>query len=437
MRVAFSVTRLTRGTVRGVGQGIGRPRIPVYASVVAVLLALGLGAALGRHTAPVSIAGEPPHVQQDFSLFWQVWNLAEQHFVNAQALNTEQMVEGAINGMLAALNDPGHTRFLTAAQAKQEQQLLNGQFVGIGVEIAFQKNRPVIIAPIHGSPAERAGLKAGDVIVTVDGTDTAGMTPTELSTKIQGPAGTPVTLGVLAKGAQQLTIVTIMRAAVNVPAVLSHAFSINGHALADIQIAQFATHANSQLRSTLLALQKQGLAGAVIDLRNDPGGYRDEAITVASEFLTHGNVLLEQNRAGQRTAFPVKPGAVAPTLPIVVLINAGTASSAEIFAGAIQDQQRGVLVGETTFGTGTVLQQFPLQGGAALLLGVDEWLTPDGHLIWHHGIIPNVTVPLAASVPLLTPDRESSLTPDQLLHNPDLQFARALQELLTRLAPAG
>jgi carboxyl-terminal processing protease len=418
--------RVRMATVRNVAR---RLRLPVLTLLVALLL-FGAGFYAGRRSAAPSEAGQPPAVQQDFTLFWQVWDLVEQKFVNTSALNTQQMVDGAIRGMLTSLNDPGHTRFLTSEEAQQEQHTLSGQFVGIGIEIAFQNNRPVIVSPIHDSPAERAGLQAGDVIVMVNGVDTAGMTPTDFSSKVRGPAGTSVTLGVLPAGSQQIKTVTVTRAAITVPSVLAHPFTLQGRHLADIQITQFAANADQELRTTLAPLQKGGLDGAVIDLRNDPGGYRDQAIAIASEFLTHGNVLLEQDRSGKRQAFPVKPGGVAPNLPIVLLINQGTASSAEIMAGAIKDQQRGLLVGETTFGTGTVLQEFPLRGGAALLLGVDEWLTPNGQVIWHHGITPNIDVTLPTGVQPITPDQEANLTSDQLLHTPDTQFTRALQVLL-------
>jgi carboxyl-terminal processing protease len=176
---------------------------------------------------------------------------------------------------------------------------------------------------------------------------------------------------------------------------------------------------------------QEGMKGIVLDLRNNPGGLFTEAVSVASQFLSEGNVVLEKDSKDRITAVPVEKGGVALRIPMVALVNSGTASAAEIVAGALQDHERAVLVGTTTFGTGTVLEKFPLSDGSALLLAVEEWLTPDGHTIWHKGIVPTVVVTLAEGATLLLPFEERDMTPEQLRESKDLQLLKALA-LVTR-----
>ncbi len=400
--------------------------------ILAPLLLFNAGFWAGRVTAPTArAAGEPQAVQSQFSVFWEAWDLAQQKFVNTSALDPRLMTYGAIRGMLESLNDEGHTRFMSPAEAKSEADMLRGHFVGIGIEIALRNKRPVIVAPIHGSPAEKAGLRAGDVIIEVDGLDTGDMTMTELSSHVRGNEGTTVTLSILREGEQQLMKVTVTRHSIEIPSVVTNSFTVQGHRLAHVEITQFSEHVDDELRKAMGPIQSAGLDGAIIDLRNNPGGYRDQAISVTSEFLSKGNVLIEQDRAGKRQEFAVKPGGIATTLPLVVLIDKGSASAAEIMAGAIHDANRASLVGETTFGTGTVLQPFTLRDGSEVLLGVEEWLTPSGKEIWHKGVPPDVAVTLPVGAKLLTPDTEASLTEAQLLNNPDAQFSTALHQLLS------
>jgi carboxyl-terminal processing protease len=191
----------------------------------------------------------------------------------------------------------------------------------------------------------------------------------------------------------------------------------------------FSKGITHDLREKLAEIVGKRVRGMVLDLRNNPGGLLDEAVDVASQFLQGGNVLLEKNSRGKVTATPVKPGGLAPNLALVVLINGGSASGAEIVAGALQDAGRAKLVGETTFGTGTVLRQFPLSDGSALLLAVQEWLTPDGHTIWHKGIKPDVTVPLPANIFPLLPETVGGMTREALMKSHDTQLLRALRIL--------
>ena len=202
-----------------------------------------------------------------------------------------------------------------------------------------------------------------------------------------------------------------------------------GTTIAHLRITAFSQGISQELQKALTDIRKQGMTAVVLDLRNDPGGLLDEAVNTASQFLSSGNVLEEKNAQGRITPVPVKPKGMATDLPMVVLINGGTASAAEITAGALQDAHRATLVGETTFGTGTVLNEFQLSDGSALLLATEEWLTPAGCVIWHKGIAPDVTVSLPANTAPLIPEAERGMTTDQLHASGDEQLLRAIDVL--------
>jgi carboxyl-terminal processing protease len=199
--------------------------------------------------------------------------------------------------------------------------------------------------------------------------------------------------------------------------------------VAHIRITAFSQGVSNDLKQALTQAQQQGATGVILDLRNDPGGLLDEAVSTASQFLTSGDVMLEKDAQGQITHLGVKGGGVAPTIPMVVLINGGTASASEIVAGALQDAHRGTLIGETTFGTGTVLNQFGLSDGSALLLATQEWLTPNGRVIWHKGITPDVPVSLSSSARMLLPELERDMSAAQLNADADAQMQKALELL--------
>ncbi|MCC7105985.1 MAG: S41 family peptidase [Chloroflexi bacterium] len=397
------------------------------ASLVLVLVAFLLGAIAERQGAlPGSIARQPDALTSTFGIFWEAWDHVQQDYVDKAALDPRKMTYGAIGGMLDSLGDIGHTRFMTPDELKAEQEALSGQLEGIGAELVIRDLQPTILAPLPDSPAEQAGLRAGDTIVRVNGTDVAGASLERVVQLVRGPAGTPVTLTVIHRDESNLQDITIIRQRLTVPAV-SWAW-LPGTSVADVAISQFSEHCTDQLIAALQAARSGGATALILDLRNDPGGIRDEAIGVASQFLKDGLVLIEQDSNGNRTTFPVRGGGIATDLPLVVLVNEGSASSAEIVAGAIQDHGRGQLVGTTTFGTGTVLSSYQLSDGSAILLGTEEWLTPNGSQIWHHGIKPDVTVTLPTSAVSLTPRAVAQLTPAQLQASTDQQLVRALQE---------
>jgi carboxyl-terminal processing protease len=285
----------------------------------------------------------------------------------------------------------------------------------------------VIVAPIDGSPAQKAGLQAGDIIVKVNGQDISGLPLDQVVAQILGPVGTSVTITIMDPNTGATRDVTLVRARITVNNVSWN--QLPGTTVAQVRVVAFSQGVTDDLKKVLTDIQNQGLTGVILDMRNNPGGLLGEAISTASQFLTSGNVLLEKNAQGKITPVPVESGGVAPNIPVEVLINDGTASASEIVAGALQDGKRAELIGETTFGTGTVLNEFQLSDGSVLLLATEEWLTPDGHTIWHQGLAPNVAVALPQGVSPLFPSAEQGMTAAQLQASQDTQLLRALQLL--------
>ncbi|MEZ4866157.1 MAG: S41 family peptidase [Caldilineaceae bacterium] len=364
---------------------------------------------------------------EQFSIFWQAWNLVQANYVDREALDNTRLTYGAIRGMVDALGDTGHSTFLSPEQYTQQQSDLSGSFSGIGAQVSMKDGLPVIVAPLDDSPAQKAGIKAGDIILQVDGEDTTGLTLNEVVAKIRGTKGEPVTLTLLRVGDSQSMEITIVRDDIVTPTATWA--MIPGTSVALIRLSQFSQNAKSELLMAIEGAQAANATGLIVDVRSNPGGLLEQAVAVTSQFLKDGNVLLEEDAQGQRTPFPVTPGGAATEIPLVVLINPGSASSSEIFAGAIQDHKRGQLVGETTFGTGTVLQPYQLQDGSALFLGVKQWLTPDGRRIRDQGIQPDVEVKIPLGTDLLTPSLIREMTPEELQSSPDLQLLKGLELL--------
>jgi carboxyl-terminal processing protease len=396
--------------------------------VLFAVLAFVAGAAADRsRVLPVAtlpglpLASTPDSIPLDDSLVHEAANVVAQNYVDRVAIQRRTLTYGAIGGLVDALGDVGHSRFLSPDDLRQQQEALQGRLEGIGVEIT-RRNGALTITPIPGSPAQEAGLRPGDILLRVDGQDVSDLSLEQVSQLVRGPAGSTVTLEVFHPGESTLRTVTVTRQQLTVPSV-TWAMA-RGTTAAHVLISQFAEHTGADLAGALRSARAAGASSIVLDMRNDPGGLRDEAVAAASQFLAAGIVLIEQDAQGNRTTFPVQPGGAATDLPLVVLINQGTASSAEIVAGALQDHRRATLVGTTTFGTGTVLSTFFLSDGSALLLGTHQWLTPEGRLIWRRGIPPDIRVELPADQLPTRPVEEAHGVAE-----PDVQLARALQEL--------
>ena len=363
-------------------------------------------------------------LRPDLTTFWKAWDLAEANFVYRDAIDPQKMMYGAIRGMIDALGDDGHSRFLTPDDVKNERSSLNGRFEGIGAEVNIRNGHPVIVAPLEDSPAEKAGLQPGDAVLAVDGEDVTGATLSDLVTKVRGPRGTSVKLTVLHPNDASAVEVTIVRAAITSKSV-SWAI-VPGTTVGHVRINRFGPGTTQELKDAIAAAQAAGADRFALDLRNNPGGLLNEAVSTTSQFLKDGDVLLEQNAKGDKKPYHVESGGVATDAPVVVLINRGSASSSEIFAGAIQDHARGQVVGERSFGTGTVLSPFDLGDGSQLYLGVAQWLTPNGRAIRKVGIQPDVPVALAADARALSPREERDLTPNGFAAKNDAQLAKAV-----------
>lgn len=338
----------------------------------------------------------------------------------------------AIQAMLGVLHDTGHTRFLTPQDVQSEKQQLSGTLVGIGAAVKQDtKTKEIIItSTVPGAPAEKAGIKRGDIIVAVNGVSAVGRDRDTVVAQIDaGQAGTTVSVTVKRPSTNQTLTFTMKRAVIQVPSVVSY-YIAQDH-IAHIQITQFSGGVSNQLRSALNSAKKSGAKSIILDLRDDPGGYLQEAINVTSEFVARGNVLLEQDSTGQRTPQPVNGHPLDTTTPIVVLTNSNTASAAEIVSGALKDNHRAIVMGMKTFGTGTVLDEFDLSDGSAILIGTSEWLTPNGQFIRDKGIQPNIEVNLNSNANPLTPSDENqgNLTLPQILHSGDTQLVGAIRYL--------
>lgn len=401
-------------------------RYLIAVSALFFVLACGLvgGVVLDRQ---VLIPYTDPALPDQFQILDEAWGVIQRVYVDRSAVVPQDLAYGAVAGMVQALGDTGHSTFLTPEMVSAEHRFTQGQFEGIGAEVEMKDNHVVIVAPMDGSPAQQAGLRPGDVILRVDGEDVAGLPLQDVVTRILGPAGTSVTLTVLDPSTGATRTVTLTRARITLHNVTWSV--VPGTTLAHVRIAAFSKGVTADLQSALTEIEQQGYSGVVLDVRNNPGGVLDEAIGVASQFLRSGNVLQERNAQGQVTNVPVRGGGVAYDIPVVVLVNAGTASASEIVAGALQDAGRAQIVGETTFGTGTVLKEFGLSDGSALLLATEEWLTPAGRQIWHQGISPDEVVSLPADVSPVVPEEERTMTAAQLQARNDTQLSRGISLL--------
>jgi carboxyl-terminal processing protease len=373
----------------------------------------------------------------DQRLVLQAWNAIDQNFVVTSAINQKAMAYAAIDAMVGTLGDTGHSRFETPEEFAQEQQDLQNQAtVGIGVYISGGGSQPLRIdAIIPDSPADKSGkLRPGDEIVGVNGKSIQGMSETQSHALIEGKAGTAVTLTIIRPSVSTTKTFDVTLTREPFVAKTAVSYIIPGTNIAHIQLTQFSQDADSQLRAKLKDVLAKHVTGIILDLRGNPGGYLNQAQAVASEFIPAGkgkNVLIEKTRSGEQP-LTVLPGGVATNVPLVILVDNNTASAAEITAGAIRQLRPDVrLIGQTTFGTGTILSTFLLSDGSALVLGTDEWLLPNGESTYHQGIVPDQKVALPSNVIAVSPlvAEEESLTLQQLKASGDTQLLQAIQDL--------
>jgi carboxyl-terminal processing protease len=323
--------------------------------------------------------------------FWQAFDIVHDFFVD-QPVDDEKLMQGAIRGMLESLGDP-HTTYMDPKQYTDATTDLSGEYEGIGAWVNVDGDFLTIIEPIKGSPAEAAGLLPGDQIIAVNGEDMTGILPEVVRQKVLGPRGSEVTLSI--RRTDQLDVenifdVTIRRASIQVASVESE--MLEG-GIAYIRMRNFGERTDRELRTQLGDLMKQNPNGLILDLRNNTGGFLNVAINVASEFISEGVIMYEDYGDGTRDILNAKKGGLATEIPLVVLVNEFSASASEVVAGAIQDYERGTLVGVTTFGKGSVQQWIPLdKDQGAVRVTIARWLTPEERQISEIGLTPEVEV---------------------------------------------
>jgi len=371
---------------------------------------------LGRSVV-IDRSDQDGHDEINFSLFWKVWDTLSASYFNQGKIIPEEMVYGAIKGMVSSVGDP-YTVFLTPKQNKVVQEDLQGSFEGVGIQIGYIDFQLAVVAPLPDSPAQEAGIEAGDLILKIkdDSEDvdieTIGMSLPDAVNLIRGEAGSVITLTILRNGDAEPRDIDIVRSSIDLPSVILD-FVGEDNSIAHIQIIKFSGETKAEWEDKLREILKTpNLDGVILDVRNNPGGYLQGAVDLASEFLEIGEVVVIEQSNKDKVEYKVEMFGRLKDVDVVVLVNKGSASASEILAGALRDQLGALLVGEKTFGKGTIQEPLQLEDGEGLHMTIAKWLTPRG--IWVND--------------------EEGLTPDVLVEdNPDTesdeQLQRAIEEL--------
>jgi len=365
----------------------------VLVAVVATGGALYAGYRLGQQDPHVVTVKnitnvDDPDVKADFGLFWQVWEKLKEFHVDGATAKDKDLVYGAVDGLVDSLKDP-YTVFFPPAEAKKFEEDVRGSFGGIGAEIGVRDEQLTVIAPLKDSPAEKAGLLAKDKILAIDGTPTDGMSVTEAVTHIRGENGTEVTLTIIRNGWTAPKDFTIVRDEIRVPTL---DWDVKDGIL-HIKFYAFNQNAPNLFYRAIADGADRDARGLILDMRNNPGGYLDIAVYLAGWFLPKGSVVVTEDfRSGQDTVFTADGNGALKDFPTVVLVNGGSASASEILAGALRDVRGIKLVGEKTFGKGTVQEVQDLKDGSTLKITIAKWLTPDGAAIEKNGLVPDYEI---------------------------------------------
>ena len=334
-------------------------------------------------------AGDTPDdLQTEFRPFWEAWELLQKNFVD-QPLDTTKLVQGAIKGMLRATGDR-HTNYMTPHEQVVMRTDMSGDLEGIGAEVDTSGDLLRVISPLPGSPAEAAGMLPGDAIIAVDDEEVSGLDAFTVIAKVRGPAGSSVRITLLREGIPEPLTLEITRYKITIPSVEGE---ILANGLAYVRINRFGDHTSRELRTQLRAQLANNPPGLILDLRNNPGGFLDAGISVTSQFIGTGLVMIEQFGDGRERKYRARPGGLATEIPLAVLINHGSASAAEIVASAVKDYQRGAVVGQTSYGKGTVQTWLDLSNeNGAVRITFARWLTPHGNSVDGEGITPDLEV---------------------------------------------
>ena len=343
--------------------------------LVSLVLSFGVG-----YVAGTEAVLEP----QGFESVKQAWNIILRDYVTKGEIDVDLLAQGAIQGMVEALGDP-YTSYLDMEAYQLEVGNMAGTFEGIGAEVAIRDGQLTVVAPFDGSPAAKAGIRAGDVILEVDGEPTSEMSLMEAVLNVRGPKGTSVRLLILHQNETEPVEIEVIRGEIEVASV--H-FEMMGD-IAYIRISQFGEKTNEELELVLVAIAEEAATGIILDLRHNPGGLLNTVVDVTSRFLEEGVILIIRDNEGNEEVIEVRHQEVTTELPMVVLVDAASASASEVLAGALQDHARAIIAGSITFGKGSVNILNELGGGAGLYITIARWLTPDGYLIEGEGITPD------------------------------------------------
>lgn len=375
---------------------------------------------LGTRITGLDSKAEVELKQVDFQQFWDVWKTVKAKYVGQKDVTDEKLFYGAIQGMVGSLEDP-YSVYFEPVMAKKFNDEMGGTFEGIGAEIGMKKGALTVIAPLPGTPAEKAGIKAGDYILAIDGTDTTGMSVEDAVSRIRGAKATKVKLSIIREGLKEAKDIEITRAQILVDSVkLEMKKDGNGKKIAVVTVSHFNEDTEGLFADAVRKAVLDNPAGLILDLRNNPGGYLDAAVRMASEWVGHEIVVSEQYADGTKREHRGDVTARLGDLPTVVLVNGGSASASEIVAGALQDSGKAKLIGEKTFGKGSVQDYSELPDGSALKITVALWLTPNGRSINKEGVMPDVTV---------------KNTPEDWDESRDPQYDKAVQMLTGYVNP--
>lgn len=393
-----------------------------------LLFSAWIGYNLGLHEVKLISKNSLPQVviknksasitkQVDFSLFWDVWQRLEHSYINKEVLDPQNMVWGAISGMVYSLDDP-YTVFLPPKENKDTKDELLGTFEGIGAQLGMKDKKIIVIAPLKGMPAETVGILAGDWIIKVDDKDTVGWTLPQAVENIRGPRGSTVTLTILHENDEQPTKIAVVRDTIVVASVewwikevkdVENIKDVNNlsenRSIAYIRLSRFGDTTLSEWEKAVLEISqkekelKEDLVGLIFDLRNNPGGYLNGAVYIASEFLKDGVVVIQEDAKGHSQTFSVNRKGSLLDIPLIVLVNKGSASASEIVAGSLRDHERAKILGETTFGKGSIQESQDLPEGAGLHITTALWLLPKGDSIDKKGLSPDIEVSLNKEEP--------------------------------------
>jgi carboxyl-terminal processing protease len=353
---------------------------------------------------PIPIPTPSNQDEEAFQLFWEVWGIVQRDFYG-DLPDEQEMTYAAIQGMINSLDDP-YTSFIVPQEAAIRAEDDSGEYEGIGAYVDLDENgKLIIVAPFEGSPAEDAGLQAGDRIIAVDGTSIVGLPLHEAISYVRGPAGSEVVLTVEREGVEPFEV-TVIRDRFELKTV---DYEMREDGIGYIRLREFGSTASQEVEAALKDLLAQNPKGIIFDLRFNPGGWLDQAIKVADLFLKDGVILTQRWKDGDEQEFTASPGDIGEDIPLVVLVDRGSASASEIVAGALQDHNRAILIGEKTFGKGAVQTVHTLSDGSQLMVTSAMWFTPNNQPIHGRGLLPDIEMPYPEDVEELEPDEDPQL----------------------------